>query len=256
MPTRGSGDVSTAAEARAALHAAVQQLTEAEGVVAAEQELRRVLEQLAEQQPAACSAATAAPAKQGRDGVPLSHGPLSGSEEAANTGKPGDAAAVSQEEEEEERLPVAPETSLCDVRPDLPLSAAAVARYSRQLLLPCFGMACQLRLRAASALVVGAGGLGSPVIAYLAGAGIGRLGVVDGDVVEVRHPAVMLHLPLVPPASPARVTCPSAWMCARRWCREDMWACCVHAFVGAVRCGGAPPLSLSLSLSLCVSASR
>ena len=67
------------------------------------------------------------------------------------------------------------------------LSAAQIARYSRQLLLPCFGTAAQLRLRGASALVIGAGGLGSPVIAYLAGAGIGRLGVVDDDTVDASN---------------------------------------------------------------------
>ncbi len=55
-------------------------------------------------------------------------------------------------------------------------------RYSRQLEL--IGEDGQRKLRRAKVLVVGAGGLGSPVIAYLAGAGVGRIGIVDGDVVE------------------------------------------------------------------------
>ena len=67
------------------------------------------------------------------------------------------------------------------------LSAEQISRYSRQLLLPCFGTAAQCRLCSASALVIGAGGLGSPVIAYLAGAGIGRLGVIDDDAVDTSN---------------------------------------------------------------------
>jgi len=60
-------------------------------------------------------------------------------------------------------------------------------RYHRQLILPELGIAGQSRLREASVLVVGAGGLGSPVALYLAAAGVGRLGIVDGDVVEVSN---------------------------------------------------------------------
>jgi len=55
-------------------------------------------------------------------------------------------------------------------------------RYSRQIIV--FGEEGQKRLREASVLVVGAGGLGSPVIAYLAAAGVGRIGIVDADSVE------------------------------------------------------------------------
>ncbi|MEM0330602.1 MAG: ThiF family adenylyltransferase, partial [Archaeoglobaceae archaeon] len=55
-------------------------------------------------------------------------------------------------------------------------------RYSRQI--EIFGIEGQERLAKASVLVVGAGGLGSAVIQYLASAGIGRLGIVDGDIVE------------------------------------------------------------------------
>ena len=64
------------------------------------------------------------------------------------------------------------------------LGDAEQARYLRQTLVAGFGPAGQKRVRDASVLVVGTGGLGSPVIQYLAAAGIGRLGLVDDDVVE------------------------------------------------------------------------
>jgi sulfur-carrier protein adenylyltransferase/sulfurtransferase len=57
-------------------------------------------------------------------------------------------------------------------------------RYSRHLIIPEVGLAGQERLRAARVLCVGAGGLGSPVIAYLAAAGVGRIGIADDDVVD------------------------------------------------------------------------
>jgi sulfur-carrier protein adenylyltransferase/sulfurtransferase len=60
-------------------------------------------------------------------------------------------------------------------------------RYSRQILLPEIGPAGQLKLLNASVLVIGAGGLGSPALLYLAAAGIGRLGIVDFDVVDVSN---------------------------------------------------------------------
>jgi molybdopterin/thiamine biosynthesis adenylyltransferase len=60
-------------------------------------------------------------------------------------------------------------------------------RYSRQLVLPEWSERAQLALRGASALVIGAGALGSPVALYLAGAGVGRLGIVDGDEVELSN---------------------------------------------------------------------
>jgi adenylyltransferase/sulfurtransferase len=60
-------------------------------------------------------------------------------------------------------------------------------RYSRQILLPQFGVEGQERLRASTVLIVGAGGLGSPVALYLAAAGVGRLIVADGDTVDLTN---------------------------------------------------------------------
>jgi len=74
------------------------------------------------------------------------------------------------------------------------LSDADLERYSRQLVLPEWSGAAQARLKAASVIVVGAGALGSPVLAYLAGAGVGRIGIVDDDVVEPSNlPRQPLH---------------------------------------------------------------
>ena len=59
-----------------------------------------------------------------------------------------------------------------------------IRRYSRHLILPEVGLAGQKKLKAASVLCIGAGGLGSPIALYLAAAGVGKLGLVDFDVVD------------------------------------------------------------------------
>jgi adenylyltransferase/sulfurtransferase len=70
------------------------------------------------------------------------------------------------------------------VEPAAELSVDEVRRYSRHLIIPDVGMAGQKRLKNAKVLVVGAGGLGSPALLYLAAAGVGTLGIVDFDVVD------------------------------------------------------------------------
>lgn len=67
------------------------------------------------------------------------------------------------------------------------IAPAELRRYSRHLLMPEVGLAGQRRLAAARALVVGAGGLGSPVLQYLTAAGVGRIGVMDGDAVDLTN---------------------------------------------------------------------
>ncbi len=67
------------------------------------------------------------------------------------------------------------------------LTRAEVERYSRHLLLPEVGMEGQRKLKAARVLLVGAGGLGSPAALYLAAAGVGTLGIVDFDTVDVTN---------------------------------------------------------------------
>ena len=67
------------------------------------------------------------------------------------------------------------------------LSSDERGRYARHLILPEVGLSGQERLKAASVLCVGAGGLGSPLLLYLAAAGVGRLGIVDGDAVELSN---------------------------------------------------------------------
>src|SRR3954464_11800176 len=68
-----------------------------------------------------------------------------------------------------------------------PLSDAELERYSRQLVLPEWSGAAQERLKNANVIVVGLGALGSPVATYLAAAGVGHLGVVDEDAVELSN---------------------------------------------------------------------
>jgi molybdopterin/thiamine biosynthesis adenylyltransferase/rhodanese-related sulfurtransferase len=67
------------------------------------------------------------------------------------------------------------------------LTPSELHRYSRQILLSDFGLAGQEKLKNAHVLVIGAGGLGSPALLYLAAAGVGRLGIIDFDMVDVSN---------------------------------------------------------------------
>lgn len=67
------------------------------------------------------------------------------------------------------------------------LSDEELMRYNRQMMLPGFGEESQVRLKGAKVLVVGAGGLGCPALQYLAAAGVGTIGIVDFDKVEVHN---------------------------------------------------------------------
>ncbi len=67
------------------------------------------------------------------------------------------------------------------------LDAVRRARYSRHILIPEVGEPGQLKLLESKVLLIGAGGLGSPASLYLAAAGVGRLGIVDADVVDASN---------------------------------------------------------------------
>jgi sulfur-carrier protein adenylyltransferase/sulfurtransferase len=67
------------------------------------------------------------------------------------------------------------------------LSQEELVRYSRHLLIPQVGVEGQKKLRSSSALIVGAGGLGTPLAMYLAAAGVGRLGIVDFDTIDLSN---------------------------------------------------------------------
>src|SRR5437667_2579144 len=79
-------------------------------------------------------------------------------------------------------------TQVNNLRDNLPmLSNEEVARYSRHQIIPEGGMTGQRKLKAASVLMIGTGGLGGPLGMYLAAAGVGRLGLVDFDVVDASN---------------------------------------------------------------------
>ncbi|MES1224893.1 MAG: ThiF family adenylyltransferase, partial [Bacteroidota bacterium] len=67
---------------------------------------------------------------------------------------------------------------------NIKFSREELARYDRHIIIPDFGIEAQKKLKAARVLVIGSGGLGSPVLLYLAAAGVGTIGIVDFDVVD------------------------------------------------------------------------
>ena len=67
---------------------------------------------------------------------------------------------------------------------DIQFSKEELARYNRHIIIKGFGLEAQKKLKAARVLVIGSGGLGSPVLLYLAAAGVGTIGIVDFDVVD------------------------------------------------------------------------
>ena len=67
------------------------------------------------------------------------------------------------------------------------LNAEEVRRYDRQMILPQVGSEGQKKLKNSSVLIVGAGGLGSPAALYLAGAGVGTIGIMDADTVSISN---------------------------------------------------------------------
>jgi molybdopterin/thiamine biosynthesis adenylyltransferase/rhodanese-related sulfurtransferase/molybdopterin converting factor small subunit len=75
-------------------------------------------------------------------------------------------------------------TAIEEAAQEVELDRDEILRYSRHLIMPEVGMEGQRRLKAAKVLMIGAGGLGSPLALYLAAAGVGRLGIVDFDVVD------------------------------------------------------------------------
>ncbi|NQD89998.1 molybdopterin-synthase adenylyltransferase MoeB [Paenarthrobacter sp. CM16] len=83
--------------------------------------------------------------------------------------------------------PAAPAVLPPLVEPAAELTTAEVERYSRHLIIPEIGALGQRRLKNAKVLVIGAGGLGSPALLYLAAAGVGTLGIVDDDVVDLSN---------------------------------------------------------------------
>ena len=70
---------------------------------------------------------------------------------------------------------------------EIELSQDDYQRYARHIILPEVGLDGQKRIKAASVLCIGTGGLGSPLLLYLAAAGVGRIGIVDLDIVDTSN---------------------------------------------------------------------
>jgi molybdopterin/thiamine biosynthesis adenylyltransferase/molybdopterin converting factor small subunit len=91
---------------------------------------------------------------------------------------------------QQEKTPVKEDTVISIIpaiaggAPDNLFTKEELARYNRHIIIPGFGMEAQQKLKTARVLVIGSGGLGSPVLLYLAAAGVGTIGIVDFDVVD------------------------------------------------------------------------
>ena len=107
-------------------------------------------------------------------------------------------------------------------------------RYSRHLLLPEWSEAAQVAVREASVLVIGAGGLVSPVAMHLAGAGVGRLGIVDGDAVEISN-LHRQHLHFTPDLGVAKAASAAAKL---RFLNPDIVVEDYYARIDAENAGG------------------
>ena len=101
------------------------------------------------------------------------------------------------------------------------LTPNEIARYSRHLIMPEVGMDGQKRLKAASVLLIGAGGLGSPLGLYLAAAGVGRIGIVDFDVVDFSNLAAPDHCTAPPTSAGPSCTRPEI-VCKRSIPRSEL----------------------------------
>ena len=77
------------------------------------------------------------------------------------------------------------------------LSFAEIKRYDRQILLPELGVDGQEKLKQAKVLVIGCGGLGSPVLLYLAAAGVGTLGIVEDDKIVLSNLQRQIYILLI-----------------------------------------------------------
>jgi molybdopterin/thiamine biosynthesis adenylyltransferase len=96
----------------------------------------------------------------------------------------------------------------------MPLNQEELQRYARHFNLPEVGIAGQEKIQQAKVLCVGAGGLGSPVITYLTAAGIGQLGIIDHDVVDISNlQRQIIH-------NTASIGQPKV-LSAARWAREN-----------------------------------